>query len=51
MTGYRFMAALSWAVTALAMVAVLTGCKSEKTSDEPRPAVVPAADERVRTDG
>jgi hypothetical protein len=41
------MTALSWAVTLLALVVVLTGCKSEKTSDEPRPAVA----ERTMTNG
>ena len=51
MSLYRFMTAFTWAVTIVALVVVLAGCKSEKTNNEPRPAVASDGDERTRTDG
>lgn len=51
MTRYGFLTALTWVMTIVALVVVLAGCKGEKTSNEPRPALVPAADERTGTDG
>lgn len=51
MSLYRFMTAFTWVVTIAVLVVVLVGCKSEKTSNEPRPAVASAVDERTRTDG